>query len=83
MCSKEYLQNTSSVGCYLGVHEKKALGSNRSVKHEAKRGAFSVFTEGPVRDFYMLMCIVNLESRKSRKGFQNLFVEYLIELRVL
>lgn len=79
---QEYLQNKCSVG-YYWVYMKTGSGVKQDCKTLSQKRYFFHLHERTSQNPHRLMCTVNLQSRNSRKGFPNLFANYLIEIGVL
>lgn len=77
-----YLQNKSSVG-YYWVYMETGSGVKQDCKTVSQKRYFFHLHERTSQNPHRLKCTVNLQSRNSRKGFPNLFANYLTEIGVL
>ena len=79
---QEYSQNKSSVG-YYWVYMETGSGVKQDCKTVSQKRYFFHLHERTSQNPHRLKCTVNLQSRNSRKGFPNLFANYLTEIGVL
>lgn len=79
---QEYFQNKSSVG-YYWVYMETGSGVKQDCKTVSQKRYFFHLHERTSHNPHRLKCTVNLQSRNSRKGFPNLFANYLTEIGVL